>query len=119
MNLNTLKMLLSEVGPLRLTVKYDYTSACDDMEQINLLLKRKVFKVVEGDGLKIYRAEVHYLYNDYYKHLTSDPKVLSIIKKMFKTKIKRYTDYLSEYYTVVHGEPFIDGKRSKWYDLFC
>ena len=118
MNFNTLKMLLSEVGPARLTVKYDYESACDDMEQINLLIKRKVFKTVEGDGLKIYRADVHYLYKDFYKHLSSDPKLVSLIKKVFMTKIKRYTDYLSEHYTEKYGEPFIDGKRSTWYDLY-
>ena len=48
MNFETMKMLLSEVGPARLTKDYDYALACDDMEQINLLLRRRVFQIVEG-----------------------------------------------------------------------
>ena len=37
MNFETMKMLLSEVGPKRIIKDYDYMRACDDMEEINLL----------------------------------------------------------------------------------
>ena len=34
MNFERMKMLLSEIGPKRITKDYDYVRACDDMEQI-------------------------------------------------------------------------------------
>ena len=118
MNFNTLKMLLSEVGPARLTKKYDYESACEDMEQINLLLRRRAFRIRESDGLKIYTYDTLYGCNKFYKHFNCDAKLIPMIKKIFMAKIKRYTDWLSEYYTEIYGEPFIDGKRTTWYKLY-
>ena len=119
MNFETMKMLLSEVGPKRITKDYDYALACDDMEQINLLLRKRVFKVIEENGIKIYRAETQYLYNKYYTHLASDPKLQTKIKNEYLKKIQRYSNYLSEYYEVVYGEPFnADGSPSTWYKLY-
>ena len=119
MNFSTMKMLLSEVGPKRITKDYNYDAVCDNIEQINILLRKPVFKVVEEDGIKLYRADGNYMYNKYYSHLTSDAKMLSNIKTEYVKKIKRYTDYLSEYYTSVYGEPFNeDGKPTTWYRIY-
>ena len=119
MNFEQMKMSLSEIGPARLTKDYDYENACDDMEQINLLLRKRVFKTIEQDGLKIYRADVTYNYNKYYRHLTSNPKLLTKTSNEFAKKVKRYSGYLYEYYSSVYGEPFnADGSPTTWYKLF-
>ena len=119
MNLNTFETLLKDIGPIKLTKNYDYIAACNDMEQMNLLLRRRVFIINEGEGLQIYRAHVLYTYNKFYEHISSNPKVVSKIKNMCMAKIKRYTDYLSGYYTEHYGEPFNgDGKRSNWHALY-
>ena len=118
MNFETMKMLLSEVGPARITKAYDYALACDDMEQINLLLRKRVFQIVEGDGLKLYRVDIQYLYNKYYTHLTANPKLLPKLKNEFHKKVKRYKDYLYDYYTSVYGEYRTENGMSDWYRLY-
>ncbi len=106
MNFETMKMSLNEIGPARLTKDYDYGKACDDMEQINLLMRKQVFKFVQLDGIKIYRADVTYNYNKYYMHMTTNPKLLTKTSNEFAKKIKRYNGYLYDYYSSVYGESF-------------
>ncbi len=118
MNFETMKMLLGEVGPARLTKDYDYALACDDMEQINLLLRKRVFQIVEGYGLRLYRVDINYLYNKFYMHLTNNPKLLPKLKNEFHKKVKRYKDYLSGYYTSVYGEYYNENGISDWYRLY-
>ena len=118
MNSNTINLILNDIGPAKLSNSYDYNQACEDMHRINLLLKRNVFQLVEEDDLKIYHVDVHYLYNKFYKHLTTDVKDLPKIKQVFKKKIKRYADYLEGYYICTYGDyRNEDGKESNWYRL--
>ena len=119
MNSNTINLILNDIGPAKLSNSYDYNQACEDMHRINLLLKRNVFQLVEEDDLKIYHADVHYTYNKFYKHLTTDVKDLPKIKQVFMKKIKRYTDYLSGYYNATYGDIYNeDCKMSNWYRLY-
>ena len=118
MNIITFETLFKDIGPKQLTKNYDYNAACNDMEQMNLLLKRKVFIINECDGLQIYRSHVHYSYNKFYEHISSNPKVVSKIKKICMSKIQRYMNYLDGYYTEHYGEPFLDCKKSPWYALY-
>ena len=119
MNSNTFETMLKDIGPVKLTKNYDYNAACNDMEQMNLLLRRSVFIINEGEGLQIYRSHLLYSYNKFYEHLSPNPKVISKIKKMCMSKIQRYMNYLDGYYTEHYGEPFLgDGKRNIWYILY-
>ena len=112
-----MKMLLSEVGPKRLTKDYDYELACRDMEQINTLLRKRVFKIVEEDGVEVYHADVQHKYNKYYTHLTTDPKLLTKTKNEYLKIVQRYSRYLYDYYSA-REEPFnADGSLSTWYKL--
>ena len=118
MSFKSLKMLLSKVGPKRLTKDFDYALACDDMEQINMLLRKRVFKIVEEAGMKVYRADVQHNYNKYYTHLTADPKLQTKTKNEYLKIVKRYSGYLHEYYTSVYGDQCnVDGSPSTWYKL--
>ena len=113
-----MKRLLSELGPKRLTKYYDYDAACDDIEQINTLLRRPLFKVVAEDGIKVYRADVIYTYNKCYSHLASDTKIQSKIKAESVKIIRRYMNYLYEYCTSIYGEPFTEGGIATWYRMY-
>ena len=46
MNFETMKMLLGEIRPRIITKECDYMKACDDMEEINLLSRKKLFRIV-------------------------------------------------------------------------
>ena len=118
MNFETMKMLLSEVGPKRITKDSDYMSACNDMEKINLLLRKQVFRIVERDGLQLYRVHISYSSRAFYSHLTSDPKLLIKIKNEFSKKIHGYREYLEDYYTSIHGDKRTDNGFSAWYLLY-
>ena len=117
MNFETMKMLLSEVGLKRFTKAkdYDYTRACDDMEEINVLLRKQVFRIVERDGLQLYCIHISCMGREFYSHLTSDPKLLTKIKNEFSKKIYRYKEYLEEYYTSIHGKERTDKVFRAWY----
>ena len=118
MNFETMKMLLSEVGPKKITKDYDYSRACDDMEEMNLLLRKRVFRIVERDGLQLYRVHIDYLNTHFYTHLTSDPKLLTKIKNEFRKKVQRYPDYLEDYYTSIYGEKRTNNGLSDWYKCY-
>ena len=118
MNFETMKMLLSEVRPKRITKDSDYMSACNDMEEINLLLRKQVFRIVESDGLQLYRVHILYSSRGFYSHLTSDPKLLTKIKNLFNKKIYRYQEYLEDYYTSIHGNKRTNTGFSAWYQLY-
>ena len=115
MNFETMKMLLSEVRPKRITKDSDYKSACNDMEEINLLLRKQVFRIVEIDGLQLYCVHISYSGRGFYSHLTSDPKLLTKIKNEFSEKIYRYHEYLEDYYTSIHGKERTDKVFRAWY----
>jgi hypothetical protein len=115
MNFETMKMLLSEVRPKRITNDYDYTRACVDMEEINLLLRKQVFRIVEKDGLQLYCVHLFYSSREFYSHLSSNPKLLTKIKNLFNKKIYRYQEYLEEYYTSIHGKERTDKVFRAWF----
>ena len=89
--------------------------ACDDMEEIKLLLRKKVFRIVEKDGLQLYCVHRSCSGRHFYSRLTSDPKLLTKLKNEFSKKSHRYHEYLEDYYTSIHGKQRTDNVFRAWY----
>ena len=107
MNSQAIKMILNGIAPKRLTKKYNYNEACEDIEQINRLLNKEVFSIVEINNVKMYCRDIEFLYNKYYEHLTTDSVEIPRIKKEFRKIIQRYYNYLCDYYLELYGENIV------------
>ena len=113
MDSNTIKLFLSEVGPKRLTQKYDYIKACEDLHKINAIMQKEFFRTVSFNGnvfykihydRKSFRGEgIPYTNRKFYEHLSSNGK--EHMEKIYSlTKIHKYSDYLYNYYEAEFGE---------------
>ena len=84
-----------------------------------MLLKKRVFKIVEENGTKKYHADVQHNCNKYYTHLTADPKLHAKTKNEYLKIVQRYSRYLYDFYSSVYGEQFNDdGSPTTWYKLY-
>lgn len=104
MNAQSMKMISNDIAPKKLTQKYNYNKACEDIEQINGLLNKEVFKIIEINSVRMYCRDIEFLYNEYYEHLTTDSVEIPKIKKEFRKIISRYYNYLHDYYLELYGE---------------